>query len=166
MDPYVDRILSLLGDRDPIDVLRETPLRLEALARDLEPVWDVPWREGGWSGRRIVAHLADGELATGFRIRQIVADDAHVVQPYDQDAWARDYDRLDPSLAIDAFRASRAWNLARLARLELRDWLRSYRHPERGTEETLDELVRFLAGHDLNHLEQLDRVARGRGAAW
>ena len=162
MDPYLDRYLSLLGDRDPIDVLRATSIRLEAMAQDLDAAWDVPWREGGWSGRQIVCHLADQELAFGFRLRQIVAagDAGHLVQAYDQDAWARDYGRLDPTLAVDAFRAVRAWNLAWLARLELRDWLRPYRHPEREGEETVDELVRRLAGHDLNHLEQLDRMTR------
>ena len=158
MDPYLDRLLSLLGDRDPVEVLRETPLRLEALARDLDHAWDVPWREGGWTDRQIVAHLADQELAYGFRLRQIVAacDGTHTVQVYDQDAWARPYERLEPTLAIDAFRGLRSWNLAWLARLELRDWLREYRHPERDGVETVDELVRRLAGHDLNHLRQVE----------
>lgn len=160
MDPYLDRILSLLGDRDPIDVLRCTPLRLDDVGRQLGRDWDVPWRAGGWSGRQIVCHLADQELGFGFRARQAVAaaNGRHVAQPYDQDAWARPYERLDPSLAIEAFRALRAWNLAWLARLTLQDWLCTYHHPERGSEESVDELVRFLAGHDLNHLGQLERL--------
>ncbi len=82
----------------------------------------------------------------------------HVAQPYDQDAWARAYARMDPALAIASFGALRAWNLAWLARLELADWLASYYHPERDETETVDELVRFLAGHDLNHLAQLDAI--------
>ncbi|MDZ7708578.1 MAG: DinB family protein [Trueperaceae bacterium] len=85
----------------------------------------------------------------------------HVAQPYDQDAWARAYSRMDPALAIASFGALRAWNLAWLARLELADWLASYHHPERDETETVDELVRFLAGHDLNHLAQLDAIVAG-----
>lgn len=163
MDPYTDRILALLGDRDPTDVLRQTPLRLDEMARRLDHDWEIRWREGGWTGRQIVCHLADMEILMGFRMRQLVAagDAGHVVQPADQDAWARDYARLDPALAVDAFRALRAWNLAWLTRMELKDWLRSSHHPERQQEETLDELVRRIAGHDLNHLAQLEHLAGG-----
>jgi len=170
MDPYLARLNALLAERDPLEVLRETPPRLEATV--LDPGFDVdrPWRQGGWTGREIVAHLADQEIGFGFRVRQVVAARAldssgatapHVVQPFDQDAWARDYARMDPALAASAFSALRAWNLAWLARLELLDWLAPYHHPERGSEETVDEAVRFLAGHDLNHLAQLGEVLAG-----
>ncbi|MEX2501386.1 MAG: DinB family protein [Trueperaceae bacterium] len=185
MDPYLARIAGLLGNRDPIRVLAATPVRLDGYAETLPSErWDVPWRPGGWSPRQIVAHLCDQEIGFGFRARQTVAAQAraermadgatvptidahtpegtaHVAQPYDQDAWARAYPRLDPTVAIQGFSGLRAWNLAWLARLELNDWLATYHHPERGADETVDELVRFLAGHDLNHLTQLDVVARG-----
>lgn len=169
MDPYLARLAALLGDRDPIDTLRATPARLESAAADPRTDWDVAWRPGGWTGREIVAHLSDQEIGFAFRARQAVAAAAqaraaggaqplHVAQPYDQDAWARAYPRMDPTLAIASFGALRAWNLAWLARLELADWLASYHHPERDASETVDELVRFLAGHDLNHLAQLDMI--------
>lgn len=180
MDPYLARLNTLLGERDPLEVLRETPPRLEATVLDPDFAVDRPWRPGGWTGREIVAHLADQEIGFGFRVRQVVAARVldpgeatapHSVQPYDvqpfdvqpfdQDAWARDYARMDPALAASAFSALRAWNLAWLARLELLDWLAPYRHPERGTEETVDEAVRFLAGHDLNHLAQLGELLTG-----
>lgn len=183
MDPYLARLAALLGDRDPIVTLRETPARLDAAAADPRSDWNVPWRPGGWTGRAIVAHLSDQEIGFSFRARQAVAAAAlareagevaeagealgaegagaealHVAQPYDQDVWARAYPRMDPALAIASFGALRAWNLAWLARLELADWLASYHHPERDERETVDELVRFLAGHDLNHLAQLDAI--------
>lgn len=172
MDPYLARLAALLGDRDPILTLRATPARLDAAATDPRTDWDVPWRPGGWTGREIVAHLSDQEIGFAFRARQAVAAAAlarekagaatrHVAQPYDQDAWARAYPRMDPALAIASFGSLRAWNLAWLARLELADWLASYHHPERDETETVDELVRFLAGHDLNHLAQLDAILAG-----
>jgi len=181
MDPYLDRLAALLGDRDPILTLQATPSRLDAAAADPRTDWDVAWRPGGWTGREIVAHLSDQEIGFAFRARQAVAAAAlareaegvegridgagvparHVAQPYDQDVWARAYPRMDPALAIASFAALRAWNLAWLARLELADWLASYHHPERDESETVDELVRFLAGHDLNHLAQLDAILAG-----
>lgn len=163
MDPYPQRLADLLAGRDPIDALRETPMRLDALAAGPFVDWDRRWRPGGWTARQIVAHLCDQEIAFAFRARQVVAAGGapQAAQPYDPDAWARDYGRMDPALATAAFAGLRSWNLAWLARLELADWLRAYRHPEHGTEETLDEAVRILAGHDLHHLAQLDAALDG-----
>ncbi len=110
---------------------------------------------GKWRGRDILAHLADTELGMGFRIRQAIAKAG--IQPFDQDAWARRYDWLEPSLAVEAFRGLRAWNLALYATFELRDWVAEAHHPERGME-SVDVRVRFLAGHDLNHLAQLEQL--------
>lgn len=157
MDPHRARLLELLGDQDPTEVLRATPAHLEARASDRETAWDAPWRPGGWTARKIVAHLCDREIGFAFRARNVVsaAHPPHVVQPYDPDAWSADYARMDPALAVEAFRGLRAWNLAWLARRDLQDWLRPYRHPAWAGEETLDEMVRDLAGHDLHHLNQL-----------
>ena len=163
MDPYLDRLDALLGGRDPIDTLRATPARLDALAGDPFVDWDRPWRPDGWTGRQIVAHLCDHEVAFAFHARQLVAAGgaAYLLQPHDQDAWARDYARMDPALAVAAFVALRFWNLAWLARRELADWLSASPYSDRAGEQTLDEAVRALAGHDLNHLAQLDEAVGG-----
>jgi hypothetical protein len=71
--------------------------------------------------------------------------------------WAQRYARLDPALAVEAFRGLRAWNLALLTTLTLEDWLAEGYHPERGFE-SVDLMVRFLAGHDINHLAQLESI--------
>jgi hypothetical protein len=156
MTPYVERILSLLGDEDPIEILRATPGRLEHLHGVLgSDGLERRYAPGKWRGRDILAHLADAELGMGFRVRQVIAGEG--IQPFDQDAWARRYDRLEPSLAVEAFRGLRAWNLALYATFELRDWVAEAHHPERGPE-SVDVMVRFLAGHDLNHLVQLEQL--------
>lgn len=154
-DPYVARMLGLLGDNDPISVLEATPLRLEAILLQLGGAVDEPYAPGKWSARQVFAHLADNELAAGFRLRQTVAYAGLVApQPYDQDLWATRYARTDPGLALETFRALRAWNLALYASFSLEDWLSETRHPERGVL-SVDVMVRMVAGHDLNHLAQL-----------
>lgn len=161
MNPYLERILAYLGEQEPIGVLEATPGRLEAL---LEPFsqsdLERSYAPGKWSARDLVAHLADVELGMGFRLRQAVAVPGHQVQPFDQDLWAARYARVEPSLSLETFRALRAWNLALFAGFSLQDWLVEAVHPERGVE-SVDEMVRFLAGHDLNHLRQLERIGRG-----
>ena len=163
MDPYLRRIVSRLGTLDPITVLAATPTALEVLVQRLgESGLDASYAEGKWPARIIVAHLADTELGMGFRFRQAVAvapgDAPHAAQPFDQDAWAERSARIDPSLAVDTFRAVRAWNLALFAGFSLDDWSTDVFHPERGFE-SVDMMVRFLAGHDLHHLDQLVAIA-------
>jgi hypothetical protein len=165
MDPYLTRIVSRLGPLDPIEVLAATPTALEGLVHRLGPDGlDETYEPGKWTARVIVAHLADTELGMGFRFRQAVAvapDDApHAAQPFDQDAWALRSRRADPSLAVETFRALRAWNLALFAGFALDEWSTDVFHPERGFE-SVDDMVRFLAGHDLHHLDQLVAIAGG-----
>jgi len=165
VDPYLRSILDRLGELDPIDVLAATPTRLADLAEGMS---DAGWSErhapGKWPASTVLAHMVDTELGLGFRLRQAVSAPAelgpHVVQPFDQDAWAARSGRADPWLALEAFRALRAWNLTLMAGFSLDDWMRDMRHHERGLE-SVDTLVRFLAGHDLHHLDQLEAVARG-----
>jgi hypothetical protein len=163
VDPYLRRILTRLGDADPIEVLGSTPSRLSELVERLGA--DGLERSHGpdkWPAKVVVAHLADTELGMGFRFRQALAvppgDPPHAVQPFDQDAWAARSGRLDVALSLEAFRALRSVHLALFATLSLDDWTTEVFHPERGFE-SFDQMVRFLAGHDLNHLDQLAVVA-------
>ena len=161
MDSYLERILTTLGERDPIQVLQATPRRLqEYLEAFPEEHLERSYAPGKWSVREILAHLADIELAMGFRLRQGLAEENVTLRVLDQDRWAACYSRLEPTLAVEAFRGLRAWNLALLATFSLDDWLKEVFHPERGPE-SLDLMVRFLAGHDLNHLAQLEAIAAG-----
>lgn len=161
MNPYLARIIALLGKDDPLASLAAMPQRLEELLLRLEP--DKSYAPGKWTAREIVCHLADTELAMGFRFRQILAQDNHTVQPFDQDAWAARYGGLPIGLAYETFKALRAWNLALLRGLSEEDLERSYYHPEREEWESLRLMVRFWAGHDLNHLGQLEVIASQSG---
>ena len=156
-DTYTERILAMLGDEDPIKVLENTPRALETLLESLgEYRMGLSYAPGKWTAREILCHLADVELGKSFRIRQMLA--GAPVQLFDQDRWAERYGRLEPSLAVETFRALRAWNLTLFASFDLHDWLTEALHPERGPV-SLDLEVRYMAGHDLNHLAQLQMIA-------
>jgi hypothetical protein len=115
---------------------------------------------GKWSPAEIVAHLADCELVFAFRLRQTLAEDAPVIQPFDQDKWASTYPGVKAGEALNAFSASRAWNLRLIGGALPRAAKRPVTHPERGTM-TFLTLVETMAGHDLNHLAQLKKLAGG-----
>jgi DinB superfamily len=155
---YRDRILGLLGERNPVESLPATAGRVEAAARKLgEAGLSRSYGPGKWTGKQILAHLADCELAIGFRIRQILAEEGHRTQPFDEASWARRYENVDQEAALASFLALRKWNLALLRSLGPADLDREAFHPERGPEK-LGTVVRLLAGHDFNHLAQLERL--------
>jgi hypothetical protein len=159
---YTAAILSVLGDRDPFEVLRATPASVRAAAMGVPPAaLGIPELPGKWSMRQVVQHLADAELVGGFRFRMILAHDRPVLQGYDQDRWA---DRLryaesDVDGALEQFGALRSANLRLLAGTTPAERSRVGVHAERG-EESIAHLLRMYAGHDLVHLRQLARIQR------
>lgn len=165
MNAYRDRLLGLLGPDEPFEVLAATPARMRALADAIgQRGFERPFGPGKWTGRHVLGHLADVEQAIGFRIRQVVTDaDGRAIQPFDQDLWARPYSKLDARAAIKAFDGLRAWNLEYYRALEPGDLEKVGLHPERGEESVLT-MIRMLAGHDRNHLAQLQKIAAAAGA--
>lgn len=145
-----------LGGRDPLTVLRETPARLARVldALSAEQIEKRPAPEK-WSVREIVAHLADCEIAWAWRLRYVYGADRPVLQPFDQDAWARSYAVYTCADARRTFEALRAWNVAFARGLSDMERRKSLIHPERG-EETLWTIVEIMAGHDLHHLARLE----------
>jgi pyrroline-5-carboxylate reductase len=91
-------------------------------------------------------------------LRQALAEDHHVVQPMDQDKWAANYDTFGARAALEVFTAVRKWNLALLAVVPPAAMSKPVTHPERG-QLTFRTLVEIMAGHDLNHLKQIESIA-------
>ena len=149
---------QLLGDRDPFEVLAETQERIPAIAQALEPeALKRSYAPGKWTAAQVLSHLADCEIAFGFRVRQILSEPNLGIQTFDQDQWARHYAAMNGQEAAQAFQALRAWNLS-LFRLLGKDELeKAATHPERGPEKA-GTVIRIMAGHTLNHLAQLERI--------
>src|SRR3954451_8709577 len=160
-NPYAVHI----GTRQPRDVIETTALDLHRLAGRIGAArLTAPRAPGKWSARDILCHLADCEIVFAFRLRQALAEPGHVVQPFDQDHWAAQYGSYTAPAALEVFTAVRNWNLALLAAVP-RESFTAIRltHPERG-EMTFQVLVETMDGHDLNHLDQLERSAASSAA--
>jgi len=155
---YRERLLGLLVDRNPLEALEANSKRVETVARRLgDAGLSRSYGPGKWTGKQILAHLADAEIGIGFRIRQVLSEENHRIQPWDEASWARRYNDVDVESALASYLASRRWNLSLLRGLSSEDLEREAFHPERGPEK-LGTVVRVLAGHDLNHLAQLERL--------
>jgi uncharacterized damage-inducible protein DinB len=145
-----------LGERDPKKVIAETPGRLAQVIDGLSAAeMEARPAPGKWCVREIVAHLADCEIAFGFRLRQSYGGES-LLQPFDQDAWARAYGVYTAEQAFATFAALRAWNVAFVGGLSEADKKLRAVHPERG-EMVLWTIVETMAGHDLHHLAGLKK---------
>ena len=157
MNPYA----AFLGDRNPTDVLEQTSRLLSKAGERLTPA-NLEWRPapGKWNAREIFCHLADCEIAFGFRLRQTLAEKNHVIQPFDQEKWAGMYGGLSAHSALSTFSALRDWNLALIGAASPEGMAKKVTHPERG-DMTFGVIVETMAGHDLNHLKQIDAIVGG-----
>ena len=157
---YTAAILDLLGDQDPISVLRDTPGAVrDGIIGLSDEQLSTPETAGKWSIRQVVRHLADSEIVWGWRLRLVLAQDRPTLTGYDQDLWATRlrYDEADPNEALALFDVLRRANLRLIERATPQDLARVGVHAERG-EESLGHLRRLYAGHDLLHLRQIERI--------
>ncbi|HET8645569.1 MAG TPA: DinB family protein, partial [Vicinamibacteria bacterium] len=145
----------------PLQAMAANARRIEEIARTLGAAGlERSYAPGKWSGKQILAHLADAEIGVSFRTRQALAEEHHTIQPFDEGAWARRYQGVDHEAALRSVLSLRGWNLWLFSGLTPQDLAREAYHPERGPE-TVGTIIRLLAGHDFNHLAQLETIASG-----
>jgi hypothetical protein len=162
---YVRALLHLLGPRDPLDVASELMPWIERRTAGLaDAVLRRPEAEGKWSAIQVIQHLADSEIAVGWRTRMILTEDRPPLRGYDQDAWARalGYAEIPLDTALAQLGGLRAANLRIWRSLTPEQRERVGIHSERGPE-SLDLLIRLMGGHDLVHRRQIDRVLAAAG---
>jgi hypothetical protein len=155
---YISRTLDALQGRDPLAVLESTPDAIASCIAGRSPdrLHARPSPDK-WSVAEVLAHLAEGEIVIGFRIRLILGANATPIQPFDQDAWAVRYAAMPASQSLELFRVVRAANVALLRSLTAAQWEQYGMHAERG-QESIAQIARMAAGHDLNHLKQVENI--------
>ena len=157
---YTKRILGNADGKDALKVQASTAKTIEKLMKG-KPASKLRKRPAPdkWSVGEIIAHLADAEVIVGWRLRSILAAPGTPLQAYDQDALAaaRNYAKHDPKKSLGDFRAVRETNLALYKSLSAEQWKQFGMHAERG-QESLEHIARMMAGHDINHLRQIERI--------
>jgi DinB family protein len=157
---YTTRIMSNLTGQEPLKIQAATPRKIERLITDA-PAAMLRKRPAPdkWSVAEIVAHLADAEIVISWRVRAILGAPGTPIQAFDQDAWveAGHYAKRNPRQSLAQLRALREANLALYKSLSPEQWQQYGMHSERG-QESIEHIVRMLAGHDVNHLHQIERI--------
>lgn len=163
-EQYKQRLLSYTIGQDPLVIQRTTPGLLQALLDGVDSAsLSRRTAPGMWSICEIAAHLADDELVGAYRIRRILSDSGTAIEAFDQDKWAETgrYSSRDVRDSLELFQALRAGNLRLYSSLTPEEWEQYGIHAERGVE-TLRDIARHFAGHDINHLNQIRAMLSGR----
>ena len=157
---YSQRIMKLIDGKDPLKTQSASAKRIDRLVKSAASakLRKRPAPEK-WSVSEIVAHMADTEIVIGWRIRSILGAPGTPIQAYDQDAWAAAglYSKRDVTKSLEQFRAVRDANLALYKSLSTEQWKHFGQHAERG-EESIERIAQMIAGHDINHISQIERI--------
>lgn len=161
---YIQRITSQVEGKQPLAVQAATAKKLSRIIKG-HPTATLRKRPapGKWSVNEILAHLADTEIILGFRIRLVLGAPGSSFSAVDQDSAVTSghYEKRDPRKSIELFRVVREANLALLKSLTPEQWKHYGMHSERG-KETIEHMVRMYAGHDLNHMRQMEAILSGK----
>ena len=157
---YTQRVVSYIEGQKPLAVQAATPKKLERLIKGV-PTAKLRKRPAPdkWSVVEILAHLADAEIVGGFRMRLILGAPGTPVAAFDQDAWVTSghYAKRNPRKSVEQFRVLREANLRLLKSLAPEQWQHYGMHSERGRE-SVEHIVKMFAGHDVNHLRQIEQI--------
>ena len=149
-----------LGDREPLSAIRESTQRIQNLTADWTAAqYERSYEPGKWNARQILTHLAHVEMAFGTRIRMALTVENYVAQSFDQDPWLAREPAMSGPDARDTFLRLNRMNLALFASLSPADRSRTFSHPEFGAIQ-VDYIIYTSAGHEINHLLQLEQIAQ------
>ena len=157
---YIQRVTGYVDGKQPVTVQAATARKLEKMIKGV-PAAKLRKRPAPdkWSVSEILAHLTDTEIIVGFRLRLVLGAPGAPMVVIDQDSSAASghYEKRDPRKSVELFRGVREANLALLKSLTPAQWKHYGMHSERG-QETIERLVRLTAGHDINHLQQIEAL--------
>jgi uncharacterized damage-inducible protein DinB len=147
-----------------IATLRDLPDRLDAAVRGLDdPQLDTPYRDGGWTLRQVVHHIADSHMNSYVRFKLALTEHEPVIKPYDETAWATLPDNrmpVDVSLALT--RALHQRWVALLEAMTEKDFEKNIAHPERGLEDLATSLALY-AWHSRHHTAHITSLRARMG---
>ena len=156
---YREKMFNLVAGRDPLVVLAQTASTLaDIVGKHSATVLRTRPFRGKWTPNEVIGHLTDSEWVYGYRFRLILCENDPTILGTKQDLWvaALRHNEREPSELVEIFRTMRSFNLALWRQTSPEDLKRAGQHNERGPE-SLEVLLRLLAGHDLSHVDQITR---------
>jgi hypothetical protein len=156
-DSYSDQEI-----KDCITRIEALPAKVEALAKNLtSKQLDTPYRDGGWTARQVLHHLADSHMNAYIRIKWTITEETPTIKAYDEKKWAETPETsLDPVISLNLLKALHPKLAALLRMLKPQDIKREFFHPESKKHMRLDRVIATYAWHGEHHLGHLQIIAK------
>jgi hypothetical protein len=164
---YLRKTERFRAGRDPIRLMRTGPAKFARAVEGLRPA-QLRKRpaSGKWSIQEILGHLADTEVVYGYRYRMAIGQSGSPIQGYDQERWVVELEynrkRWSAKRLLEQIAALRRSTLYLFENMPRDSAKRFGMHSERGRE-TVRRTQELIAGHDLNHLDQIRAIRRKYG---
>jgi len=119
---------------------------------------DTPYRDGGWTVRQVVHHVADSHMNAVIRVKLSLTEDWPTVKPYDEAAWAKLHDVVAPvEWSLELIEALHARWVLLLQSLTEEQWKRGCNHPQNGPM-TVELATLLYAWHSRHHVAHITRL--------
>jgi uncharacterized damage-inducible protein DinB len=150
--------------RNAIATLAEAPGLLRNAVDDLRTAQlSTPYREGGWTVRQVVHHIADSHMNAFIRLRLALTEDWPTIKPYDEKAWSELHDAMAPiEWSLELVESLHARWVMLLSSLKEAQWQRGFVHPENGRM-TLDVATLMYAWHSKHHIAHITHLRAKHG---
>ncbi|MFO7257434.1 MAG: putative metal-dependent hydrolase [Bacteroidota bacterium] len=145
-----------------ISKIEALPARLRTVVNALTPKeLNTPYREGGWTLRQVIHHLADSHLNAYIRLKWSLTESTPTIKAYDEKLWAETPEtREDPEVSLRMIEALHIRWVKLLRALRPEDFEKGYIHPDTGKFVSLGRQVALYAWHGDHHLAHLRLVAQ------
>jgi uncharacterized damage-inducible protein DinB len=163
--PDIPVVITNADLQSAVEDLADLPARLAEAIQGLDPAQlDTPYRQGGWTVRQLVHHIADSHMNAYVRVRLALTEEAPAVVDYDENAWAELHDSttapVESSLGILTGLHAR-W-ASMLNSLDSDQWLRTFVHPKRGPS-TIQKATLLYSWHSRHHVAHITRMRERAG---
>lgn len=141
--------------------IESLPSKLEAAVRNFsEAQFDTPYRDGGWTARQVIHHLADAHMNALVRFKWTLTEDAPMIKAYNQAGWAQTPEvKLDPAISLALLKPLHAKWVLLLRALTPEDLTRYFVHPDTKAHISLARLIAMYAWHGEHHLGHINIIA-------
>lgn len=125
---------------------------------------DTPYREGGWTIRQVVHHLADSHMNAYIRTKWALTEEAPLIKAYNEKAWAETHEtKAAPELSLAILKSLHDKWVALMRQLSPNDLSREFVHPETRKSQRLDRMISLYAWHGAHHLAHITQLKKKRG---